>query len=134
MLDLCGAQPRHREPERGALEHHPDVVDLADLVRRQGAHGGAPVRLIRNETFGLELTQRLPHRDMTHLEAVRNLVLRQRLIGPEHTGGDRLAEHGGDQLVRGLFAEPGHAGKELLELQGRSGGKWVILAPEYIIY
>ena len=60
------------------------------------------MRAERDEPFGLELTQRLAHRNSAHAELVGERVLAQRLalgiVAAENALAQRLDRHAGDRL------------------------------------
>jgi hypothetical protein len=55
--------------------------------------------LHHDETLGLELKERLPDGDPTHLELGGDLVLDETRSGLDLTGQDRLAQHVVDELL-----------------------------------
>src|SRR6185436_318402 len=78
--------------------------------------------------------QGLAHRDVAHPELARDLILRERLVGPELTGRDRLAKHSGDQLMSGLPPAGREGAENLIELHRPSRGGAGEVGCEIIYY
>ena len=67
-----------RVAQRIALQQHAQVEDLVDLGGAQAGDERAAVRLDHHQTLGLQLAERLAHRDAADAELGRQLLLPQR--------------------------------------------------------
>ena len=91
------------------------VCHVLDVDRR---HGGAHLRPNGQQSLVLEADDRLAHRGAAYAEALRDLVLRQRLAGAQMAREDRLAQpcesrgrgaaRAGAALFRGRDLRVGH--------------------------
>ena len=80
--------PRWPPLGRHGLEPRPQLVEVADLVHRQGAHAHPPMGLHLDQPLRLEHPEGLPHRRARQVELLRDALLDQALAGAVATLDD----------------------------------------------
>src|SRR5262245_58032338 len=100
-LELGPAQLRHGLPDCRSLQNRAYLVDLRDLGGAKRGHRGAAIGLVVYQALGLQLTERLPNRDMAYPELIGDLVLREWLIGLEVSRRDGFTQDRSNELMAG---------------------------------